>query len=316
MSKFLKINKVFLLIREFFLRSDQEKIMKEASNLTFVSVLGFVPFLLFIVFLLPEIPSLNIQDLLKKYILSTFLPESADLITQYVNELLSNTVQMNILNILMLLITSYSLFSSISHSFDKILKIENQQNFSILNFSLKFLGTIIFGFMIILLLFSMSSLPFISFLFDQNFIKLLIIKFIPFIIWVSFIFFIYYFIPSKRYKPKNILISSIYTAVVWSILKNGFDWYITHMTKMKVFYGVIASFPIFLFWIYANWIIVLSGIVFLSILNKTEIKRKVKVEHSIKITIEDEKELFLTEETSLNNEQSNELIKIIKEKIK
>lgn len=316
MSKILKKNKIFLLIREFFLRSDQEKIMKEASNLTFVSVLGFVPFLLFIVFLLPEIPSLNIHELLRKYILSTFLPESAGLISQHVNEVLNNTIQLNILNILMLLITSYSLFSSISHSFDKILKIESNHNISVINFVLKFLGTLIFGFMIILLLFSMSSLPFISFLFEQSIIKLLIIKFIPFIIWVSFIFFIYYFIPSKRYNPKNILISSIYTAIVWSILKNGFDWYITHMTKMKVFYGVIASFPIFLFWIYANWIIVLSGIVFLSIINKTEVKKKVKVEHTIKIIIEDEKEFFLTEETSLTSEQSNQLIKTIKEKIK
>jgi membrane protein len=66
---------------------------------------------------------------------------------------------------------------------------------------------------------------------------------------------------------KNIAISSVYVAIMWLLLKNGFDWYITNMTKMKVFYGVISSFPIFLFWIYANWIIVLSGIVLLSLMS-------------------------------------------------
>jgi uncharacterized BrkB/YihY/UPF0761 family membrane protein len=36
---------------------------------------------------------------------------------------------------------------------------------------------------------------------------------------------------------------------------------------MKQVYGIISSFPIFLFWIYINWIVVLSGVIIMSILN-------------------------------------------------
>jgi len=33
-------------------------------------------------------------------------------------------------------------------------------------------------------------------------------------------------------------------------------------------YGVIAALPIFLFWIYVNWIIILAGIVLVSVIDK------------------------------------------------
>ncbi|HOD53451.1 MAG TPA: YhjD/YihY/BrkB family envelope integrity protein, partial [Candidatus Cloacimonadota bacterium] len=129
------------------------------------------------------------------------------------------------------------------------------------------------------------------------------------------IFFIYFFVPSKRLKTSYIALSAIYSAIAWLFLKNGFDWYITHMTRMQVFYGVIASFPIFLFWIYANWIIVLGGIVYLSSLTNKQMKKKVRIEKITKIVIEEEKELFLIEDQPLNDLQTKELVKLIKEKL-
>ena len=241
------ISKKIMSFKIFAKRLNHEKVMNEASNLTFVTVLGFVPFLLFILFLLPEISFLNIQDVLKKYIISTFLPESADMIINQVNELMNNTIQMNIFNVIMVVITSYSLFASISSTFDKILKIESNEQKNIINTLQKFFGTIIFGFLTIVLLFSMSSLPYFSLIFEHYFVKLLISKLLPMIIWFILIFFIYFFVPSKRLKTSYIALSAIYSAIAWLFLKNGFDWYITHMTRMQVFYGVIASFPIFLF---------------------------------------------------------------------
>ncbi len=309
------ISKKIMSFKIFAKRLNHEKVMKEASNLTFVTVLGFVPFLLFILFLLPEISFLNIQDVLKKYIISTFLPESADMIINQVNELMNNTIQMNIFNVIMVVITSYSLFASISSTFDKILKIESNEQKNIINTLQKFFGTIIFGFLTIVLLFSMSSLPYFSLIFEHYFVKLLISKLLPMIIWFILIFFIYFFVPSKRLKTSYIALSAIYSAIAWLFLKNGFDWYITHMTRMQVFYGVIASFPIFLFWIYANWIIVLGGIVYLSSLTNKQMKKKVRIEKITKIVIEEEKELFLIEDQPLNDLQTKELVKLIKEKL-
>jgi len=82
-----------------------------------------------------------------------------------------------------------------------------------------------------------------------------------------------------------------------------------------VLYGVIAAFPIFLFWIYANWIITLSGVLLLSSKTKSKNKKQVIVQKTIKIIIEEQKELFIEEDIPLNESQSQELVDLIKEKI-
>ncbi len=310
------LKRLTLFLLKFYRRFHSEKIMKEASNLTFVTVLGFVPFLLFIVFLLPQIQTLHVESLIQKYIVNTFLPDSADLIIKSVNDLLQLTVQMNIFNLIILLITSYSLFASITGSFDKILRVEIKEDKSIVSYLVKFFGTIITGFFIMLLLFSISSLPFISFLFNNPTISFLVTKFVPFFIWFILIFYIYTFLPSKRLNIKNIAISSVYVAIMWLLLKNGFDWYITNMTKMKVFYGVISSFPIFLFWIYANWIIVLSGIVLLSLMSKNRKHRKISVKRITQISVEDEQILYLQDDFEISKSKSGDLAKWIKDNLK
>jgi len=69
------------------------------------------------------------------------------------------------------------------------------------------------------------------------------------------------------------VIGSAVAASIWIIVKMGFDFYISNLTNMEVVYGVIATLPIFLFWIYLNWAIILFGVVLIAILeNKEPIK--------------------------------------------
>jgi uncharacterized BrkB/YihY/UPF0761 family membrane protein len=88
------------------------------------------------------------------------------------------------------------------------------------------------------------------------------------------------------------------------------------MTKMKVFYGVISSFPIFLFWIYANWIIVLSGIVLLSLMSKNRKHRKISVKRITQISVEDEQILYLQDDFEISKSKSGDLAKWIKDNLK
>lgn len=303
--------KVYLFIKRF----NDEKVMKEASNLTFVTVLGFVPFLLFIVFLLPSIPSLNIHQLLQKQLISIFLPESADIIYKQASVLLSKTIPMNVFNVIMVMFTSYSLFYSITSAFDKILGFKTVKKTKTIEILLKFFGTIVFGFLITIFLFSISSISIINVIFKQTLLRKILVMFLPMIVWFILTFLLYFLIPSKRMNIKDIAKVSIIIAIIWFILKNGFDWYINNMTRIHVLYGVIAAFPIFLFWIYANWIITLSGVLLLSSKTKNKNKKQVIVQKTIKIIIEEQKELFIEEDIPLNESQSQELVDLIKEKI-
>jgi hypothetical protein len=59
------------------------------------------------------------------------------------------------------------------------------------------------------------------------------------------------------------------------------------MTNMSAFYGVLMSLPAFLFWIYVNWVVVLSGIVLVSLLEYKELAVDThKEKHFVRLTVE------------------------------
>ena len=83
--------------------------------------------------------------------------------------------------------------------------------------------------------------------------------------------FIYFFATTIHFRASSLFIGSAVASLLWIIVKLGFDFYISNLTNMEVVYGVIATLPIFLFWIYLNWAIILLGVVLIAVLeNKDE----------------------------------------------
>ncbi len=268
MSKKEFIIKAWNFLKELYSRYTEEKIFKESAALTFITVLGFVPFISFLLFLLPDIPFLNFQSNLEKILITVFLPQSAEQISNYMSELVAKKVSFNIVSMIAMIITSYSLFKVINDAFDKILYIHKRKKEDIISSLMKFFGTIIFGFLIILLLFSATSLPFVSSLIHLKFLKAIATVILPVLLLFTILTVIFLFVPSHKLKPRSLIIGAACSTFAWTIVRSLFTFYVENLTSMKSLYGVLASFPIFLFWIYLNWIIVLGGVIIISILEK------------------------------------------------
>ena len=60
-----------------------------------------------------------------------------------------------------------------------------------------------------------------------------------------------------------------------------------NLTNIEAVYGVVKSLPIFLFWIYLNWVIILSGMVLVAILEyKDKALKHVEAKHYVRVTME------------------------------
>jgi membrane protein len=78
-----------------------------------------------------------------------------------------------------------------------------------------------------------------------------------FLSWMAFsIFFL--LVPNRRVQIKHALIGAFLSAVLFELAKAGFVAYVSN-TNYKVIYGALATIPIFLFWLYLVWIVVLFG---------------------------------------------------------
>lgn len=281
--------KIVDFYKEFTNNFSKQCIFKESAALTFVTILGFIPFLIFIFFLLPELPFFQMETQLKKILISIFVPKSADQISEYVGWILSQKIPFNLFNFIVLLITSYSLFKIINDSFDNILNVHKSWKKGALHNFIRFLGMTLFGGLLILLLFSATSIPIVS-----NFIELQVLQSYSLYLTPFFLLFIvfalgFFLIPNIKVRNRSIVIGSASSAIVWIVFKSLFNWYIASFTNIELIFGVLASIPIFFFWIYSNWIIILSGVLVVSILEKRHLLNRNEEKCSNKIRISFEK---------------------------
>ena len=115
------MNKILEFFKVFWKKYNEDRIFKESAALTYVTLLGFIPFIIFMVFFLPELPFLESEAQVTELTKSIFVPESAAVIFDYITQITSKRIPFNLISFVILLFTSYSLFQIINTTFDNIL---------------------------------------------------------------------------------------------------------------------------------------------------------------------------------------------------
>lgn len=69
---------------------------------------------------------------------------------------------------------------------------------------------------------------------------------------------LYKLVPNCHVPVSHALTGGMSVAVVGQIVKQGFEIYVTAGT-LSTLYGAFVAFPVFLLWLYVNWILVFSG---------------------------------------------------------
>jgi membrane protein len=253
-------------LKMFGKKFTQDRVLNQSASLTFITLLGFIPFLIFLFFLIPELPFASGESL-ENFLISVFVPTSAQQIGDYITQITTQKIPFNLFSFLLLIFTSYSLFRIINDTFDTILGATSQKDKKFFGRLLYFLGMCLGGVMLLIILLSSSSVPFLIKFIRAPFLQSIITYFSPFLIIFVVFSLGFFFIPSVKIRNISVLIGAGTAALIWLLFKNGFDWYINNLTNMEVIFGVVSFIPIFLFWIYANWVIILSGVVLVAILD-------------------------------------------------
>jgi membrane protein len=79
-----------------------------------------------------------------------------------------------------------------------------------------------------------------------------------FVSWLL-ILLLYRLVPDSKVKWRPLLVGSFLAAVSWELGKWAFGLYVQHAAKNS-WYGSLALLPLFMFWIYITWSVVLLGL--------------------------------------------------------
>ena len=271
-----------------------------ATGLSYITFLAFMPFIMVIFLFTPNITVVKIKDVFLNFIFETFIPKSAEVMKDIFNDMLARRTGLDVIGVILLVVTSFCLFKSISHTFDKILQAKKPGKRSVFQDFERFIASIVGGFIVLAALLVAATIPVISQITQIG----IFIKLLPYLGMILLIFILYEVVSPVHPKVIHALIGAVFTSIIWSIGKGGFDWYIATFTNVRSVYGTLGAFPIFMIWLYFTWLTILFGMEIVAFLSGRTQTNHIEKEQNSSIA------LTLTMERKMPGELAQEIKEI------
>jgi len=261
-----KTAKVYKQI-EFFVSSFVDKeLTLAAASLSFYTIFTIIPLLLIIFTLLTTLPNFEqYYNTIKLFIFSNLLPVNSEVIMQHIDEFLANSAKMGKVGLVTVFIASLLFFKNFEFITNKVFHASQRS----------FLGSL--KTYIILLTLTPITLGtsffitgYIASLMASNSLtsSLNILPFLPYILIWGLFFLIFQISANVKVATKASLLSAFIVAIVFSVAKNAFIYYVFLNKSYTTMYGSFAMLMFLFLWIYVSWIIFIYGLKLCYIFNQ------------------------------------------------
>ena len=229
-----------------------------AASLSFYTIFSLIPLLLIFLTLLTTLPDFaQSYESIKEFIFSNLLPVNSEVIIGHIDGFLLNATNIGMLGLGMILLSSLLFFNNFEHIANKIFRADARSFFSQM---LLYLAVLLLTPVMLGASFYISG--YIATLIASNRVTedINILPLVPYVLNWVFFFLLYKIVPNVHVNTKSALVSSFAIAVIFSMSKNAFIYYVFLNKAYSTMYGSF-SIIIFLFlWIYISWIIFIYGL--------------------------------------------------------
>lgn len=235
----------------------EDRCFEEAASLSYTSLLSMVPLLAVIFGIVSVFPVFDQwSNHLQSMIFDNFLPDTGEQIVPYINGFLESVSSLTLPGTVVLIVTALMLMVRIEVALNRIWRVDRSRTLT--NRIVMYWATLTLGPLLIAAAIALSA--------QQLFGQSGYLGFLPsglanlwvfLLYWLVFALF-FVLVPNRSVKIRHAAIGALLSAVLFSLAKAGFVAYVSN-TSYKVIYGALATVPLFLFWLYLVWIIILLG---------------------------------------------------------
>ena len=245
---------VLLFVKSFI----DKELTLYAASLSFYTIFTIIPLLLIILTLITSLPSFEEHyESIKTFIFSNLMPVNSESIMEHIDGFLENSAKMGIVGLAMILVASLLFFKNFEYIANKIFRAKNRTLWESITtyWTLLTLTPIALGisFYITGYIATIASSNEYTSGFD-------ILPLVPYVIIWGLFFLIFQIGPNVKINPRASLISSFIIAIVFSVSKNAFIYYVFFNKSYTTMYGSFAIVMFLFLWIYVSWIIFLYGL--------------------------------------------------------
>ena len=234
-----------------------DRLFEEAASLSYTSLLALVPLLAVIFGVISIFPVFSEwSQQFQNFVFSNFVPAAGEVIQSYMETFLQSVGSLTLPGTVVLIVTALLLMFRIEVAFNKIWRVTEARTLTnriVMYWAVLTLCPIMIG----------ASMA----LGAQNLLAALNLEEglppslqafgIFLLMWTAFTL-IFVLVPNRKVRFRDAIVGAFLTAVLFEIAKSAFVAYVTN-ANYTVIYGALATIPIFLFWLYLVWTVVLFG---------------------------------------------------------
>lgn len=234
-----------------------------AASLAYTTLLSLVPLmaLLFGILASFAVSNTHVNDV-REFIFRQFIPSttSVDTIILYLSSFSETIMRLNVLVVLFIVVTALLLVNSVEYVLNEIWQVHESR-------SITQKIAIFCAILVIAPVLALSTYYFTTFRLEPLFAEIHLHAYLysvyqqllPFLIdFVAFLL-LYLLVPRAPVRFRSALLGAFVAALLFDFAKWGFAVYIERFSSYDKIYGTVAAIPIFLFWMYLAWVIVLIG---------------------------------------------------------
>lgn len=229
-----------------------------AASLSFYTIFTLIPLLLIILTLFTSMPNFaSNYDKIQEFIFSNIMPVNSEAVMGHINGFLQNSIEMSMVSFVAVIISSLLFFQNFEYIANKIFHVKKRGIWESVTTFWTLLTLTPLG-----LGASFYITGYVANLMANNDYtpSINILPYIPYVIIWALFFLIFQISANTKIHARASFISSFITAMVFSIAKNAFIYYIFYNKSYATMYGSFSIVMILFLWIYFSWIIFIYGL--------------------------------------------------------
>ena len=245
-----------------FWRFYEERGLQTAGSLTYTTLLSIVPLITVALAVASAFPVFDEAiGTLQLFLMENFLPDAQgiDTITEQISSFSSNAGRLTAIGLGFFFVTAVMLMTTIDTALNRLFRVQRPRPLLqqvLMYWAVITLGPLLIG----------GSLSMTSFAVGASFgwLRLSIVAdallaVLPFVFTCIALTLLYSVVPNRHVRIRDALIGGVLAGIAFEFAKRGFAIYVARFPTYSLIYGAFATIPIFLVWLYMQWVVVLAG---------------------------------------------------------
>ncbi|UCH72612.1 MAG: YihY family inner membrane protein [Rhodospirillales bacterium] len=251
-----------LFLRYVLQRFAADKCTQSSAALTYTTLLALVPLLAISFAIFAAFDAFaGVWQQVQTFVFENFVPQVGSVVQGHLEEFASKTGRLTAVGVIFLVLTSVLLLATVSATLNGIWRTRQSRSllaripvyWLVLTLTPLLIGA---GLVLSGYLFTLARAAGVE-AYTGPLTNLA--GLVPPIVQIAGLTLLYMFVPNYPVRASDALAGGITAGLVFEILKKGFAFYVITFPTYQTIYGAMATFPIFLIWMYVVWNVVLAG---------------------------------------------------------